>query len=552
MRINNPQLFNGQYLASREQIFEKLGLGIQEGQTAQSFAISGVIDQQYLNVESIFNTNPFKDKFTAIDNSISAVSGAAISVAAGTGITISGEGTEKTIAVNANEFALSGIGGDNTYASKYALTFNGQQVGTTTINIPKDQFLEDAEFFPAATSDDVTASNGELTEGKPFIRFTFAVKVKNESGAETDEIKVVYVPVDGLVDTYTAGDGIAIDNNEVSIKLAAGNEEKFLTIGADGLILSGVQTAIDTAKSDAITGAVADAKTYTDQVSGDLTSAFDTKIDNLTSGAVATISGKVDTLSGDLGTLSTKVGENTQAISANADNIAANTAYINYVSGQVSGLPTAITTAKAEAISEANGYTNTVSGNLDTAAQKYASDAQTAAEAYADGLDFAQIALTGQLPADGEIAGLAKDTLWVTAEGDAKIGIANGDNTGTVIDISKEVADTIDGEGDENVVASTKAVVDYVSGAIADVNSSVNALNTIVDVEFTLGPSQLSTTIANGKVLAVYTEGGEQCYPTVSYSGGNSTISVEAFAPGATGEETFIATVMRYAPTTQA
>ena len=505
MRINNPQLFNGQYLASREQIFEKLGLGIQEGQTAQIFEISGTIDQQYLDVESIFNTNPFKDKFAAIDNSISVVSGAAISVVQGTGITISGEGTEKTIAVNANAFALSGIGGDATYASKYALMFNGQQVGKTTIDIPKDQFLEDAEFIPTATSED--ANNNGVIEGDPYLKFTFAVNVRDENGAETEEEKVVYVPVSGLVDTYTAGDGIAIVDNKVSIKKDSDSEVFFYVDSTDGVGVSGIQAAIDKAKSEAITDAVSGAKEYTNTVSGDLTSTFETKLETL-------ISGDIATLSSNLGTLSTTVGENTQSITDNKN-------YIDYVSGQVSGLPDAIATAKAEAISGANAYTDTVSGILDTAAQGYANTALTGAQTYAASLDFAKIALTGELPKDGEIAGLTKDTLWVTAEGDAKIGIVNGDNSGTVIDISKEVAEGITGSGDANVVASTKAVVDYVQ---ANVGTTVSELYKIVEIS-----GQTLPVTVSGRVIAVYSDAGdkEQCYPTVKTVAGGFQVSAD-------------------------
>lgn len=60
------------------------------------------------------------------------------------------------------------------------------------------------------------------------------------------------VNLSSLVDTYTAGNGIAIDKNVVSVKRDT-NSEPFLTIGTAGVKISGVQNAINTAK-DAVVG----------------------------------------------------------------------------------------------------------------------------------------------------------------------------------------------------------------------------------------------------------------------------------------------------------
>lgn len=61
------------------------------------------------------------------------------------------------------------------------------------------------------------------------------------------------IPVDlsSLVDTYTAGNGIAIAGNVVSVKRDT-DSESFLTIGTAGVKLSGVQHEIDTAKDEVI------------------------------------------------------------------------------------------------------------------------------------------------------------------------------------------------------------------------------------------------------------------------------------------------------------
>ena len=62
------------------------------------------------------------------------------------------------------------------------------------------------------------------------------------------------IPIDlsSLVDTYTAGNGIDITKNVVSVKRDT-DSEGFLTIGKNGVKLSGVQNEIDTAK-DAVIG----------------------------------------------------------------------------------------------------------------------------------------------------------------------------------------------------------------------------------------------------------------------------------------------------------
>ena len=61
------------------------------------------------------------------------------------------------------------------------------------------------------------------------------------------------IPVDlsSLVDTYTAGNGIAIDKNIVSVKRDT-SSEKFLSGGTNGVNLSGVQDEIDRAKNAVI------------------------------------------------------------------------------------------------------------------------------------------------------------------------------------------------------------------------------------------------------------------------------------------------------------
>lgn len=99
----------------------------------------------------------------------------------------------------------------------------------------KDGMLEDVELKAASVEEPV----GKATTGT-FLVFTF----NTDAGKE-----VINLDVTSLIDIYTAGNGIDITGKVVSIKRDA-SSEAFLTVGADGLKLSGVQDAIDTAKSE--------------------------------------------------------------------------------------------------------------------------------------------------------------------------------------------------------------------------------------------------------------------------------------------------------------
>lgn len=80
------------------------------------------------------------------------------------------------------------------------------------------------------------------------------ITFNTDSGKET-----ITVDLSSLVDTYTAGNGIAIDKNVVSIKVDP-TSEKFLSVDTAGVKISGVQSAIDAAK-DAVVGEDTDTAT---------------------------------------------------------------------------------------------------------------------------------------------------------------------------------------------------------------------------------------------------------------------------------------------------
>lgn len=93
----------------------------------------------------------------------------------------------------------------------------------------------------ALVSIDYTEVNDKSKKGQ-FLKYVYTLA----DGTE----KTVYVDMSKLVDQAEVEKGIQAIDGKLSIKIAEGNEANFLTVDANGLKLSGVQTAIDTAKNE--------------------------------------------------------------------------------------------------------------------------------------------------------------------------------------------------------------------------------------------------------------------------------------------------------------
>ena len=127
---------------------------------------------------------------------------------------------------------------DTVFSTEIGLKHENGKISLTGINGAVIAEFSDADFVKDSVLEDVEY-NAESKE----IVFTW----KTVDG----ETKTDAVSVTDFVQVYTAGNGLDLNANEFSVKVDS-ESENFLTVGANGVKLAGVQTAIDTAKQAAI------------------------------------------------------------------------------------------------------------------------------------------------------------------------------------------------------------------------------------------------------------------------------------------------------------
>lgn len=141
--------------------------------------------------------------------------------------------TYQTVKLTAEE--VTALGDVNVKEAYKVVSVNKEGTKTTVgdiIKIYKDSSLVSIEY---------TEINEKSKKGQ-FLKYVYTLA----DGTE----KTVYVDMSKLVDQAEVEKGIQAIDGKLSIKIAEGNEADFLTVDANGLKLSGVQTAIDTAKNE--------------------------------------------------------------------------------------------------------------------------------------------------------------------------------------------------------------------------------------------------------------------------------------------------------------
>ena len=114
------------------------------------------------------------------------------------------------------------------YAKVYELKQGGELIGT--IDIPKDIVVKEGKLVHGYWS------GNTFTEDEEGPDLAIKLVLNNDD--------VIYINAKDLVDTYTAGDGINLENNEISIKYNTHSED-FLVVDEDGIRVEGIQAAID-------------------------------------------------------------------------------------------------------------------------------------------------------------------------------------------------------------------------------------------------------------------------------------------------------------------
>lgn len=120
--------------------------------------------------------------------------------------------------------------GTSSVLKKYTLTQNGEKIGD--IDIPKDLVVTSGSVVKGTWSGNV------FTEVESGNGTALKLVIANQT-------EPVYINTLDLVKDHVGGNGILIsDKNEISIKIADGNEGDFLKLDAEGLKLVGVDAAI--------------------------------------------------------------------------------------------------------------------------------------------------------------------------------------------------------------------------------------------------------------------------------------------------------------------
>lgn len=230
--------YSGEYLDTTIQTIQNT-LGISDSESTDENLTAKVsrIDSQYLS-----GITTVGDALTAVKSSN------------GHDYTITLSADNKTIVMDSNKGLTSKltIAKLATATSGFAASYQLQDVDGTaigsTIDIVKDQFLKNVSICEAKNGD-VDGAGKTITAGNKCLKFEFFV---NENGIDTDDtaLKTILIDIEEYFNAFESGPGISVSHTSISGVIDP-TSETFLSVGNDGFKLSGVQSAIDTAVSNA-------------------------------------------------------------------------------------------------------------------------------------------------------------------------------------------------------------------------------------------------------------------------------------------------------------
>lgn len=120
--------------------------------------------------------------------------------------------------------------GTSSVLKKYTLYQNNEKIGD--IDIPKDLVVTSGSVVKGTWSENVFTE--EASGNGTALKLVIA-----------NQTEPVYINTLDLVKDHVGGNGISIsDTNEISIRIASGNEDNFLKLDSEGLKLVGVDAAI--------------------------------------------------------------------------------------------------------------------------------------------------------------------------------------------------------------------------------------------------------------------------------------------------------------------
>lgn len=491
----------------------------------------------------------------AVATAIEAITNSAIGVAGVNGITVTDGGNNvknisNTFRLVKQELPTSG------FAASYQFCYNSGTIETPvwsvlnssdTIDLFKDQFLKDVEIGFGTWTDTTTApvnwSATYATGLNCVMKMTFNISDITSSGSASDTDLVKYIKIDDLFHDYTAGnyvdatslasnqikvlvgngiDGIItsaitvkIDSASGKVYTTKGTQADVISVGASGVKIDNIQTAIDLAVNDehtkastaisAVNTEVEDFESSVNIALGTTVTNVDTQLGTTVSNvntavtnAVSTVSATANNLNGAGTNLATSVNN---AISATVDNIDTQLGTtVTNVNTQVSSFKASVDTTIASVNTQGGALTSSVNTAIGTTV----TNTQTSVDGVVSNVNVALSSAVGDINTK---VGNFESTVSATIAG------VEADVTSTVVAINSSVSVAI-GAVNSNVSASLQNVVQVIESSVTPSNGGSGTVYT--------------TTVTAKHVIAVYGADDLQIYPEITKNTGDTyTISAD-------------------------